>query len=142
MIRTRVSLALFAAAALTVPAAAQTPEVARTGPSAAVSAVGADVETEAGPLGSVSARLSPAGTPAGLLVNGSRPALEIGGTREGPPAPVPQARDRDGIPFMVAGAALFVSGAGVGDRGGTILMVGGAGIGAYGLFVYFGGEPE
>jgi len=43
---------------------------------------------------------------------------------------------------MVAGGALFVSGAIIGGDGGTILMVGGAGIGAFGLFVYFGGDTD
>lgn len=53
---------------------------------------------------------------------------------------VPQERDRTGVPYMVAGAALFVAGAIIGDDAGTLFMVGGAGVGAYGAFVYFGGE--
>lgn len=62
---------------------------------------------------------------------------------DGPPpfAPVlPQARNRRGVPFMVAGGVLFVAGAIVGSDGGAILMIGGAGVGAYGAFVYFGGN--
>lgn len=53
-----------------------------------------------------------------------------------------QARNSGGIPYMVAGGALFVAGAIVGDTAGTLMMVGGAGVGAYGLFVYYGGEVE
>jgi hypothetical protein len=53
----------------------------------------------------------------------------------------PQARNRNrrGVPLMIAGGALFVAGAVVGDDAGTILMLGGAGVGAWGLYVYFGG---
>ena len=57
-----------------------------------------------------------------------------------PFTPLPQTRDRGGIPFMVAGGILFVAGAIAGGDGGTLLMVGGAGLGAYGAFVYFGGD--
>jgi hypothetical protein len=58
------------------------------------------------------------------------------------PAPVVQARvrNRRGVPLMVAGGILFVAGAIAGDDVGTILMLGGAGIGAWGAYVYFGGE--
>jgi hypothetical protein len=58
-----------------------------------------------------------------------------------PLAPVlPQARNRRGVPFMVAGGVLFLAGAIAGGDGGAILMIGGAGVGAYGAFVYFGGN--
>jgi len=53
--------------------------------------------------------------------------------------PQARARNRRGIPLMVAGGALFVAGAIIGDDAGTILMLGGAGVGAWGLYVYFGG---
>jgi hypothetical protein len=58
------------------------------------------------------------------------------------PVPVVQARARNGrgVPLMVAGGILFVAGAIAGDDVGTILMLGGAGIGAFGAYVYFGGE--
>jgi hypothetical protein len=49
-------------------------------------------------------------------------------------------RDEDGIPFMIAGGILFIAGAIAGDDVGTILMLGGAGVGAYGAFIYFGGD--
>lgn len=55
---------------------------------------------------------------------------------------LPQARDRSGIPWMVAGGALFVAGAITGDTAGALMMVGGGVAGAYGLFVYFGGDVE
>jgi hypothetical protein len=50
-----------------------------------------------------------------------------------------RARNRRGVPLMVAGGVLFVAGAIVGKDVGTILMLGGAGIGAFGAYVYFGG---
>ena len=52
---------------------------------------------------------------------------------------LPQERKRKGVPFMVAGGILFITGAIIGNDAGTILMIGGAGIGAYGAFVHFGG---
>lgn len=48
--------------------------------------------------------------------------------------------DKDGVPYMIAGGIAFLAGAIVGDDVGTILMLGGAGAGAYGAFVYFGGD--
>ena len=48
--------------------------------------------------------------------------------------------DDAGIPYMVAGGILFVAGAIAGGDAGTILMLGGAAAGAYGAFVYFGGD--
>lgn len=48
--------------------------------------------------------------------------------------------DDDGIPYMIAGGIAFLAGAIVGDDVGTILMLGGAGVGAYGAFIYFGGD--
>lgn len=48
--------------------------------------------------------------------------------------------DDDGVPFMIAGGIAFLAGAIVGDDAGTVLMLGGAGLGAYGAFVYFGGD--
>jgi hypothetical protein len=51
---------------------------------------------------------------------------------------LPQARNRRGVPFMIAGGAMFLVGAIVGDDGGTLLLLGGVGLGAYGAYVYFG----
>ena len=53
--------------------------------------------------------------------------------------PQSRARNRKGVPFMVAGGILFVAGAIIGHDGGTLLMLGGAGIGAYGACIYTGG---
>jgi hypothetical protein len=50
---------------------------------------------------------------------------------------VTQARNRAGVPWIIAGSALIVGGAVVGDDVGTILMVGGVAGVAYGLFIYF-----
>jgi len=55
------------------------------------------------------------------------------------PGPAPQARNRRGVPWMVAGGGVFLAGAILGDDGGTVLMLGGIGMGTYGAFVYFGG---
>ena len=49
-------------------------------------------------------------------------------------------RDEGGVPYMIAGGVLFIAGAVAGGDVGTILMLGGAGAGAYGAFVYFGGD--
>lgn len=89
--------------------------------------------------GRLAAALSPASTPSALLPEAARTEVERSWSFRRPAA-LFQARDRSGIPYMVAGGALFVAGAFVGDTGGSLLMVGGAGIGAYGLFVYFGGD--
>ena len=48
--------------------------------------------------------------------------------------------DDAGVPFMIAGGVLFIAGAIAGGDAGTILMLGGAAAGAYGAFVYFGGD--
>jgi hypothetical protein len=48
--------------------------------------------------------------------------------------------DDRGVPFMIAGGFLFLAGAIAGGDAGTILMLGGAAAGAYGAFVYFGGD--
>jgi hypothetical protein len=50
---------------------------------------------------------------------------------------LPQVRNRRGVPFMIAGGAMFLAGAIIGDDGGTILLLGGIGVGAYGAYVYF-----
>ena len=39
---------------------------------------------------------------------------------------------------MIAGGAMFLAGAIIGDDGGTLLLLGGIGVGAYGAYVYFG----
>jgi hypothetical protein len=39
---------------------------------------------------------------------------------------------------MIAGGAMFLAGAIIGDDGGTLLVLGGVGAGAYGAYVYFG----
>ena len=46
-------------------------------------------------------------------------------------------QDRRGVPWIIAGSALIVGGALVGDDVGTVLMVGGVGVTAYGLYIYF-----
>jgi len=51
---------------------------------------------------------------------------------------IPQVRNRRGIPWMIAGGAMFLAGAIIGDDGGTLLILGGIGAGAYGAYVYFG----
>lgn len=48
--------------------------------------------------------------------------------------------DDGGVPFMIGGGILFIAGAIAGGDAGTILMLGGAAAGAYGAFVYFGGD--
>jgi hypothetical protein len=50
---------------------------------------------------------------------------------------LPQVRNRRGVPFMIAGGAMFLAGAIIGDDGGTILVLGGIGVGAYGAYIYF-----
>jgi hypothetical protein len=40
---------------------------------------------------------------------------------------------------MIAGGAMFLAGAIIGDDGGTLLLLGGLGVGAYGVYVYFEG---
>jgi hypothetical protein len=56
-----------------------------------------------------------------------------------PFAELPQVRNRRGIPWMIAGGAMFLVGAIIGDDGGTLLLLGGIGVGAYGAYVYFEG---
>ncbi len=88
--------------------------------------------------GSVAASLAPSAASAALL----RPvAPRTTPVVEAPrrPVPAPQARNRRGVPWMVAGGGVFLAGAIVGDDGGTVLMLGGIGLGTYGAFVYFGG---
>jgi hypothetical protein len=48
-----------------------------------------------------------------------------------------QTRNRAGLPWIIAGSALVVGGAIVGDDVGTILMAGGVVGVAYGLYIYF-----
>ena len=62
-----------------------------------------------------------------IAVRGSEPFLDL-----------PQVRNRRGVPFMIAGGAMFLAGAIIGDDGGTLLLLGGIGVGAYGAYVYFG----
>jgi hypothetical protein len=50
---------------------------------------------------------------------------------------LPQVRNRRGIPWMIAGGAMFLAGAIIGDDGGALLILGGIGVGAYGAYVYF-----
>lgn len=72
----------------------------------------------------------------------SSPPQERVGTEELRAAevlPQARARNRRGVPFMVAGGVLIVAGAIAGNDVGTILILGGAGLGAYGAFTYFGG---
>ncbi|MEX2284768.1 MAG: hypothetical protein WEE89_19925 [Gemmatimonadota bacterium] len=51
--------------------------------------------------------------------------------------PLPLVTRGQSVAMMIAGGALFVAGAIVGDDAGTLLMVGGAGIGAFGLYLHF-----
>jgi hypothetical protein len=100
-----------------------------------------DARAEVTPSMSSTERLAPwAGTPA--LFPFPPPRAQV--TAPAAPVPVPivqaRARNRRGVPLMVAGGILFVAGAIAGDDVGTILMLGGAGIGAWGAYVYFGGE--
>lgn len=44
---------------------------------------------------------------------------------------------RSGVPFMIAGAALFAAGLIADNDASTILILAGAGFGAYGLYLYF-----
>lgn len=88
--------------------------------------------------GSVAAILAPSEASAALLRPvAPRTSRLVEEARRSLPAP--QARNRRGVPWMVAGGGLFLAGAVVGDDGGTILMLGGIGVGTYGAFVYFGG---
>lgn len=106
---------------------------------AAVSAQSAVLGGDAGP--------HPAGFASDLRAEAARPISmtllevpEIAPIAE-PALLLPQARARNrrGVPLMVAGGILFVAGAIAGDDVGTILMLGGAGVGAWGAYVYFGG---
>lgn len=101
------------------------------------------------PSAPVASGLGPAAVPSALRpraaavagVSGPMPLARVGsdGT-ESPAESILQERDTGGVPFMVAGGALFIAGAVVGGDAGTLLMVGGAGVGAYGLYIYFGGS--
>jgi len=48
-----------------------------------------------------------------------------------------QDNPRGGLPYMIAGGALFVGGLIAGGTAGTVLMIGGGVVGAYGLILYF-----
>lgn len=50
---------------------------------------------------------------------------------------VAQTRNRSGLPWIIAGSALVVGGAIVGDDVGTLLMAGGVVGVAYGMYIYF-----
>ncbi len=52
-------------------------------------------------------------------------------------SPVAQARNTEGLAFMIAGGAAFVAGLIIGDDVGTIIAVGGVGLGVYGIIIYF-----
>jgi hypothetical protein len=87
---------------------------------------------------SAAARLAPSPLPTLLAV----PAWPSAARIEAPLAPAaepPQARNRSGVPLMVAGGALLLGGAIAGGDGGTILMLSGVVIGSYGTYRYFGG---
>lgn len=93
--------------------------------------------TEISSAASAAGRLAPAASALTLLPSAMAEDHAAGDWAR---QPVPQVRDRRGIPLMVAGAVAFVAGAIVGGDGGAILMVGGAVVGAYGTYVYFGGS--
>jgi len=82
-------------------------------------------------------RLRPAALSLTSSIRGEQFAELLAPEPEGPA--LPQARNRAGVPLMVAGGILFVAGAIVSGDAGTILLLGGAGIGAYGAYMYFGG---
>lgn len=132
MMRAGIAAAFITAAALltTEPVAAAQPTPSPPAGTRAVRAASGTLAAHG---------LSPAAVPAPLRSAGAPLRASVPPPFT-PPNPLPQERNSKGIPFMVAGAALFVSGAVVGGNGGTILMLSGAGIGAYGLFVYFGGH--
>lgn len=96
--------------------------------------------SEHAPPPPVSERLQP--TEADVRLAPDRSRFERALASDGLEAELPQARNRSGIPFMAAGGALFVAGAIAGDTAGALMMVGGGVAGAYGLFVYFGGDVE
>jgi hypothetical protein len=86
---------------------------------------------------SAGALLVPAPTESLLPASAWAGEARIGEPRA-PLLELPQVRNRRGIPFMIAGGAMFLAGAIIGDDGGTILILGGIGVGAYGAYVYFG----
>lgn len=85
---------------------------------------------------SAAERLAPSANSVTLLSRVRLPVAEP----PRPRAPFPQTRRRGGVPSMVVGRILFVTGVLVGDGGGTVMMVAGGAIGVYGAFVYFGGD--
>jgi hypothetical protein len=94
----------------------------------------ASSQTSSGGQTSAAARLAPA-VPAPLATAGpGEPRIER--TPESF-LELPQVRNRRGVPFMIAGGAMFLAGAIIGGDGGTILVLGGIGVGAYGAYVYF-----
>lgn len=83
------------------------------------------------PLSDLSADTPVSRLPSSRLTDHSTPEGERGTV-----APV-QVRNRAGVPWIVAGAALVLGGAIVGHDVGTVLMVGGVLTTSYGLFIYF-----
>jgi hypothetical protein len=80
--------------------------------------------------------------PAGpaVMISAPAPAVSVEVNAETAKAvnqPVMAARG-GGVPYMVAGLALFVAGLIIDDNdAGTVLVLAGAGIGAYGLYLHF-----
>lgn len=48
-----------------------------------------------------------------------------------------QAKNSEGLAFMIAGGAAFVAGLIIGGDAGTVIAVAGVGLGVYGIIVYF-----
>ena len=136
MHRPRICLILALAGGLMVPglASSQAP-AAQTWATAHGPAVLAQAEQTS----TAAERLTPTASTAALFspMSAESALLE---TAEPPRQVDVDGRNDDGVPYMIAGGVAFLAGAIVGDDAGTILMLGGAGVGAYGAFVYFGGD--
>lgn len=121
------------ASALATPSTASSQTSGASGPNAVV--------PRRGGAPSAAARLAPSASlpllfpPAGLQEQAAKASPQLFAA-----FPQHSVRNRKGIPFMVAGGVLFVAGAIAGNTGGAILMLGGAGVGAYGAYIYFGGQ--
>lgn len=77
--------------------------------------------------------------PAGPLVvaNATVPVLLKDETRDRKVIEPAMSGNRSGVPYMIAGGALFLAGILIDNNASTVLELAGAGIGAYGLYLYF-----
>ena len=132
MNRVRFPFVGLVAAALTVPgsAASQTLALAEAPAVAAEAPLMASPAEQLRPYASTAALFSPVRAQA-AFDQAAQPYRQI---------EIEEDRDEGGVPYMIAGGVLFIAGAVAGGDVGTILMLGGAGAGAYGAFVYFGGD--